>query len=86
MTSRLSQVGPEITQGSRSKRTLSYILRHIAANRQNARFFPTLPVTRLYRDALDNAVQQAMLHHKTPEQALADAQKRVQTELAKYER
>ena len=33
-----------------------------------------------------NAVQMAELHRKTPEQALADAQARVQIELDKYQR
>ncbi len=75
---------PKITTGSRSKETLGYILQHIAANQANTRFFPALPVTKLYRDALDNAVQLAELHRKTPEEALADAQKRVQRELDRY--
>jgi len=77
---------PRLTKGSRSKETLGYILAHIASNRANARFFPALPVTKLYRDALDYAVEMAELHRKTPEQALADAQRRVQMELDRYER
>jgi ABC-type glycerol-3-phosphate transport system substrate-binding protein len=77
---------PALTQGSPSRRTLGYILRHIAANRANSRFFPPLPVTKLYRDQLDNAVQVAELHRKTPERALADAQDRIQRELDRYVR
>ena len=75
---------PKITTGSRSKETLGYILRHIATNQANSRFSPALPVARLYKDALDNAVQLAELHRKSPEDALADAQKRVQRELDRY--
>lgn len=77
---------PSLTRGSRAKETLGYILGHIASNRANARYFPALPVTRLYRDALDYAVEMAELHRKTPEQALRDAQKRVQQELDRYDR
>lgn len=75
---------PRITTGSRSRETLGYILRHIAANQSNARCFPALPVAKLYRDALDYAVEMAELHRKTPEAALADAQARVQRELDRY--
>jgi multiple sugar transport system substrate-binding protein len=75
---------PRITSGSRSRETLGYILRHIAANKSNARYFPALPVTKLYRDALDYAVEMAELHRKTPKAALADAQVRVQRELDRY--
>jgi multiple sugar transport system substrate-binding protein len=77
---------PKLTKGSRSRETLGYILAHISGGSKNVRFFPSLPVTKLYRDALDHAVQAAELHQKTPEQALRDAQVRVQRELDKYVR
>lgn len=76
---------PNLTRGSRSKQTLGFILKNIAVNTKNAHFFPTLPVTRFYRDMLENAVEVAELHQKTPEQALADAQRRVEQELRKYQ-
>lgn len=75
---------PALTSGSKQQETLGFIMRRIASNARNAHFFPTLPVTRLYRDALDNAVEVAELHQKTPEQALADAQRRVERELSRY--
>jgi multiple sugar transport system substrate-binding protein len=75
---------PSLTQGSRSKETLGYILAHISGGSRNIRIFPSLPVTKLYRDTLDNAFQAAQLGQKTPEQALTDAQARVQKELDKY--
>jgi multiple sugar transport system substrate-binding protein len=75
---------PKLTTGSPSKRTLGFILSHIASNQSNARYFPALPVTKLYRDTLDFAVEMAELHRKTPEQALGDAQKKVQRELDRY--
>ena len=75
---------PRLTKGSRSKEAIGYVMSHISSNAANARFFPSLPVTKLYKDALGNAVQQAELHRKTPEQALTDAQTRVQREMDKY--
>jgi multiple sugar transport system substrate-binding protein len=85
-TVRALLASPRLTQGSRSKEALGYIMQHISSNAANARFFPSLPVTKLYKDALDNAVQQAELHRKSPEQALTDAQNRVQREMDKYNR
>ncbi len=75
---------PAITSGSPSKRSLGYVLRHIAGGTKNPRFFPTLPISRLYRDVLVNAIEVAELHQKTPEQALNDAQEQVEKELLKY--
>ena len=75
---------PKLTQGSRSKETLGYILAHISGGSRNVRYFPALPVTKQYREVLEHAVQAAELHQKTPKQALADAQERVQRELQKY--
>ncbi len=77
---------PELTNGSPGKSKLGYIMQNIASNRANTRFFPTIPAARLCKDVLNNAVELAELHRKTPEQALNDAQSRVQTELLKYSR
>ncbi|MEP6755892.1 MAG: ABC transporter substrate-binding protein [Chthonomonadales bacterium] len=74
-----------LTSGSRSKEALGFMMSKIATNRANTRFFPSLPVTRLCKDALDNAVQMAELHRKSPQEALHDAQVRVERELKKYD-
>ncbi len=73
-----------ITQGSKARETVGFILREVAAVSKCPRFFPTLPVTQLYRDTLQFAVQTAMLKQKTPQQALRDCRLRVQAELDKY--
>ena len=59
-------------------------MRNIAAASPNPRFFPTLPISRFYRDTLMHAIESAELHTKTPEQALRDAQARIDMELARY--
>jgi ABC-type glycerol-3-phosphate transport system substrate-binding protein len=75
---------PALTTGSRAKEALGFVLKRIASNRANTRFFPTVPITRLYKDALDHAVEVAELHQKSPEAALREAQQRVQRELDRY--
>src|SRR5262249_24924970 len=75
---------PVITSRSPSKPSLGFVLRHIAGGTRNARYFPTLPISRFYRDVLMNAVEAAELHQKSPEQALKDAQDKVESELSRY--
>ena len=75
---------PKLTTGSKRHQTLGFILKYIASNSDNAHYFPTIPVSRLYRDALEHAVELAELHVKSPEQALADEEKRVTRELSRY--
>ncbi len=77
---------PELIAGSSGKSKLGYIMQKIAINRKNTKFFPTISVARLCKDVLNNAVELAELHRKSPEQALADAQLRVQREMEKYNR
>jgi maltose-binding protein MalE len=76
---------PKLTTGSPSKRSLGVVLRDIAGVSKNARFFPTLPVSRYYRDVITNAIEAAELHQKSPAQALRDAQKQVEQELIRYQ-
>jgi ABC-type glycerol-3-phosphate transport system substrate-binding protein len=76
---------PLLSQGSRSKRALGYVLQHIASNAANARYFPATPVANLYRNTLRNAFDRALYHETTPEQALNDVQQRIQRETRRYE-
>jgi multiple sugar transport system substrate-binding protein len=75
---------PTITRGTRSKEAVGYVLAHIASNARNARFLPTLPITRFYLDVLRNAFDRALYHEVTPERALAEAQARVEREQRRY--
>jgi len=74
----------QFAHGSRSKRALGYVLSHIASNTHNARFFPPLPVMQLYENALRDAFDRALYHEKTPEQALAAVQARIEREMRRY--
>jgi ABC-type glycerol-3-phosphate transport system substrate-binding protein len=78
------RASPHLTRGSRSRRALGYVLDHIASNAGNAHFFPPLPVTQLYGNALQDAFDRALFHEKTPEQALADVQVRIEREMQRY--
>ena len=75
---------PRFSAGSRSMAALGYVLRHIATNKNNSRFMPPSPVSQMYVSALKNAFDTALYHNKTPEQALADVQKRIEREWARY--
>lgn len=76
---------PHFQQGSHSNRIVGYIIRHIASNARNARFVPPTPVTQFYMNALRDAFDRALFHDKTPEQALADVQARVEREMRRYD-
>ena len=73
---------PSLTQGDRWSRAFGVVCQ--IANHPNARFFPALPVNLLYMNELDNAAQYGARGRKTPYQALADVEQRVQQELEKY--
>ena len=75
---------PRLSQGSHSRRVLGYVFSHIASNAKNAHFFPSLPTTQLYRNALQDAFDRALYHEKTPEKALNDVQTRLEREEKRY--
>lgn len=76
---------PHFQQGPRQLRVVGYIMSHIASNEQNAHFVPALPVSQMYESVLKDAFDRALFHDKTPEQALNDAQARVEREMRRYE-
>lgn len=79
------RASPRLTQGSRSKQALGYVLGHIASDPRNARFLPPTPVDQLYRDLLRTAFDHALFHEVTPEQALHDVQARITREMDRYD-
>jgi len=72
----------KLTTGDRWNRAFGVVCQ--VANHPNARFFPALPANLLYMTELDNAAQYASRGRKTPYQALADVEQRVQAELEGY--
>lgn len=75
---------PRLSEGSRSLRALGYVLQHIASDGRNAHYFPSLPITQLYANALKDAFDRALYHDRTPEQALKEVQARIEQELLHY--
>jgi len=75
---------PGLTQGSKCRETLGYILRNIATG-SNARFFPSLPVSQFYQTLLSSQTEMVLSHRKTPEEALSYIQEKVQGQMAFYE-
>lgn len=69
---------PDLTTGSLRKENFGKFCR-IAQN-PNARGFPVTPVSQLYQDELGRATEFILYGTKSPEQALADVQKKVETE------
>jgi multiple sugar transport system substrate-binding protein len=51
------------------------------ADSPNAGYFPALPVTNLYMNQLNTAIERVLYGDRTPEQALREVRERVQTEL-----
>jgi multiple sugar transport system substrate-binding protein len=70
-----------LTTGSKRQRQFGFILRRIATS-PNTRYFPSLPISRRYEDELRTAEEYAGGGTKSPEQALADVQHRLEREWA----
>jgi multiple sugar transport system substrate-binding protein len=70
---------PALTTGSKRRRHFGFILQRIATS-PNAHYFPSLPLSRRYEDELRTAEEYVVGGTKTPEQALADVQHRLERE------
>ncbi|MCC6442841.1 MAG: ABC transporter substrate-binding protein [Armatimonadetes bacterium] len=76
---------PRLTQGSRQREVLGYILKNIA-NGPHPRYFPSLPVTQYYQSLLYGQSDMVLSGRKTPEEALAFVQKQVEEQMRLYAR
>jgi multiple sugar transport system substrate-binding protein len=75
---------PRFSQGSRDKRALGFVLKHIASDPRNAHFLPALPVMQLYTQELHTAIDHVLYHDLTPQAALNAVQERIEREQRQY--